>query len=131
MLAFMWFCGCVIYEMCVVSRWVRSMLSAFMWFCGCVIYEMCVVSRWVHFHHRFGMLGHIIKYGVCLFLQFWCKLDYTLWWPVQNVVVTNLRQDIPQWSFNPKRLIFVALCNDLINYFIVCFEHQCNTMRAC
>ena len=24
-----------------------------------------------------------------------------------------------------KRLIFVALCNDLIDYFIVCFEHQC------
>ncbi len=22
------------------------------------------------------------------------------------------------------------LCNDLIDYFIVCFEHQCNTMRA-
>ncbi len=25
---------------------------------------------------------------------------------------------------------FVALCYDLIDYFIVCFEHQCNTMRA-
>ncbi len=35
-----------------------------------------------------------------------------------------------QWSLNPKRLIFAALCNDLINYFIVCFEHQCNAMRA-
>ncbi len=36
----------------------------------------------------------------------------------------------PQWSFTPKRLIFAALCNDLIDYFIVCFEHQCNTMGA-
>ncbi len=34
-------------------------------------------------------------------------------------------------SFNPKRLIFVALCNDLIDYFIVCFEHQCNIINAC
>ncbi len=36
----------------------------------------------------------------------------------------------PQWSFNPKRLIFVDLCKDLIDYFIVCFEHQCNTVHA-
>ncbi len=38
-----------------------------------------------------------------------------------------LRQTYPQWSLRPKRLNLVALCND---YFIVCFEHQCNTMRA-
>ncbi len=30
----------------------------------------------------------------------------------------------------PKRLIFAGLCNDLIDYFIVCFEHQCNTMHT-
>ncbi len=41
-----------------------------------------------------------------------------------------LRQHTPQWSLRPKRLILVALWNDLIDYFIVCFEHQCNTMRA-
>ena len=35
-----------------------------------------------------------------------------------------------QWSFNPKRLIFVVLYNDLIDYVIVCFEHQCSTMRV-
>ncbi len=40
-----------------------------------------------------------------------------------------LRWMIPQWSLRLKRLIFVALCNDLTDYFIVCFEHQC-TMRA-
>ncbi len=31
----------------------------------------------------------------------------------------------PQWSFNPKKLIFVVLYNVLIDYFIQCFEHQC------
>ncbi len=29
-----------------------------------------------------------------------------------------------------QRVIFAALCNDLVDYFIVCFEHQCDTMRA-
>ena len=29
-----------------------------------------------------------------------------------------------------SRLIFAALCNDLIDYFIVRFDHQCNTMCA-
>ncbi len=48
----------------------------------------------------------------------------------KSLFANRVRQDIPQWSLNPKRLIFVALCNDLIDYFIVCFEHQCNTMRA-
>ncbi len=42
----------------------------------------------------------------------------------------DLGMTYPQWLFNQKRLIFVALCNDLIDYFIVCFEHQCNTMRV-
>ncbi len=36
----------------------------------------------------------------------------------------------PNGRSTRKRLIFVALCNDLIDYFIVCFEHQCNTMHA-
>ncbi len=46
------------------------------------------------------------------------------------VFFTLYGRTYPQWSFNPKRLIFVALCNDLIDYCIVCFEHQCNTMRV-
>ncbi len=40
-----------------------------------------------------------------------------------------LRQDIPLMVIKAEK-IFVALCSDLIDYFIVCFEHQCNTMRA-
>ncbi len=36
----------------------------------------------------------------------------------------------PNGHSAPKRLIFVILYNDLIEYFIVCFEHQCNTMHA-
>ncbi len=48
-----------------------------------------------------------------------------------QLIYNHLRQDVyHQWSLRPKRLIFVALCNDLIDYFIVCIEHQCNTMRA-
>ncbi len=35
-----------------------------------------------------------------------------------------------QWSFNPKRLVFVVLYYDSIDYLIVCFEYQCNTMPA-
>ena len=38
--------------------------------------------------------------------------------------------DTPNGRSPRKRLIFAALCNDLIDYFIVCFEHQCNTMHA-
>ncbi len=38
--------------------------------------------------------------------------------------------DTPNGRSPRKRLIFAALCNNLIDYFIVCFEHQCNTMRA-
>ncbi len=37
--------------------------------------------------------------------------------------IPGLKLDLyPMWSFNPKRLIFVALCNDLIDYFIVCLN---------
>ena len=31
---------------------------------------------------------------------------------------------------HPEKIDFRRLCNDLIDYFIVCFEHQCDTMRA-
>ncbi len=48
----------------------------------------------------------------------------------QHHIYSCLRQDIPPMVFKAEKLIFVALCNDLIDYFIVCFEHQCNTMRA-
>ncbi len=37
---------------------------------------------------------------------------------------------IPPMVVHPKKINFAALCNDLIDYFIVCFEHQCHTMRA-
>ncbi len=73
----------------------------------------------------------------------WCKwttyvfmYNPTLFIPNKTTLDTKihidstLRQSHPQWSLRPKRLIFVALCNDLLDYFIVCFEHQCNTMRA-
>ncbi len=30
----------------------------------------------------------------------------------------------------PEKIDFIALSYDLIDYFIVCFEHQCNTMGA-
>ncbi len=44
--------------------------------------------------------------------------------------IINYDRTYAQWSFSPKRLIFVVLYNDLIDYFIVCFEHQGNTIRA-
>ncbi len=47
-----------------------------------------------------------------------------------DVLTSALRQDIPPMVVKAEKMIFVALCNDLIDYFIVCFEHQCNTMRA-
>ena len=30
----------------------------------------------------------------------------------------------------PEKIDFRRLCNDLIDYSIVCVEHQCNTVRA-
>ncbi len=41
-----------------------------------------------------------------------------------------LRQNIPPIVVQPESIDFVALCNDLIDYFIVCFELHCNTMRV-
>ncbi len=41
-----------------------------------------------------------------------------------NVTARPLGRTYPQWSFNLKRLILIALCN----YCIVCFEHQYNTV---
>ena len=41
-----------------------------------------------------------------------------------------LRWMIPPMVVPQKRLIFAALCTDLIDYFVVCFEQQCNAMRA-
>ena len=36
----------------------------------------------------------------------------------------DLKQDIPPMVVQPERLIFVALCNDLIDYFVVCFDNN-------
>ena len=30
----------------------------------------------------------------------------------------------------PEKIVFIVFYNDLIDYFIVCFEHQCNKIRA-
>ncbi len=29
-----------------------------------------------------------------------------------------------------KKMIFIVLYTDLIDYFVVCYEHKCNTMRV-
>ncbi len=44
--------------------------------------------------------------------------------------VCDLRRVIPPMVVKAEKIDFRCLCNDLIDYFIVCFEHQCNTMRA-
>ncbi len=56
---------------------------------------------------------------------------------LENVIVRNNAwpsdlkvDDTPNGRSPRKDLFSPLLCNDLINYFIVCFEHQCNTMRA-
>ncbi len=71
-----------------------------------------------------------MKIGFCFnqYLPFYPSRRHLKLSPVWQY--STLRWMIPQWSFLPKRLIFAALCNDLIDYFILCFAHQCNTMRA-
>ncbi len=44
-------------------------------------------------------------------------------------VLLLLRWAIP-WSFKTKILIFVVSHDDLMDYFIVCFQHRCCTMRV-
>ncbi len=41
-----------------------------------------------------------------------------------------LRYDIPPVVVQLAKMDFCCLDNDLIDYLIVCFEYQCNTMRA-
>ncbi len=69
-----------------------------------------------------------------------CTAGMDLNWPFNGetrqvsllmIFFKDLRQHIPPMVVKAeKKIDFVALCNDLIDYFIVCFEHQCNTMRA-
>ena len=40
---------------------------------------------------------------------------------------SSLRRVIPPMVVKAEK---IALCNDSIDYFIVCFEHQCNTIRV-
>ena len=62
------------------------------------------------------------------------KLQYVVHSCLQELPIKflfSLKVDYTPNGRSPrKRLIFAALCNDLMGYFIVCFEHQCNTMRA-
>ncbi len=63
--------------------------------------------------------------------QLICKCHWSNKWSNQGSNIKELKvDDTPNGRSPRKRLIFAALCNDLIDYFIVCFEHQCNTMRA-
>ncbi len=53
----------------------------------------------------------------CTFIISFCE--------IQNI---NIGRTYPKWSFNPKRLIFVALCNDLIDYVL---NISVNTIMQC
>ena len=78
---------------------------------------------------HYNLTENFQRYPYPLFCLFSALLYFLVWF--SESFSEWARGVDHQWSFNPKRVIFVVLYNDSIDYFIACFEHQCNIYNAC